>query len=186
MRTWTIVLMMAMLCLTRAIPHTRQHAPEAAAAGWKDVERAGGETVVEVTLALKLEERGIVELRRHFLACSDPAAQLYGKHWGRDTLARTVTTQKMAENAALFWLKQHGLRVLPDAQFPGGRGSGFVRARGAASLVEKAFGVELRSYRRGGDMIVRGMSELAKLCSSIPYSVCILILFVFLDAFFIF
>jgi hypothetical protein len=45
------------------------------------VGRVAASQEVQITLALKLEETGVKQLQRHFLACSNPRDKDYAQHW---------------------------------------------------------------------------------------------------------
>ena len=123
--------------------------PSASAAlGWRAVGRVEAEQEVQVTIALKLGADGVRELRRQFLAVSDPLDADFGRHWSRATLASVVAVEPQAQATVQAWLQQRRLRTLGEDEFPGGRTSGFLRVRAAARLVEHAFGVELWTYTR--------------------------------------
>ena len=121
---------------------------DAGAGGWYVVRRAELTRVVEVTLALRLDPKGVEELRRHFLACSDPKANAtYGRYWSRSMLRQIVTHTPRAAAAAHAWLLSKSLSlVVAEVDFPGGLDNGFVRVRGCVSDIQEAFGVDLWEY----------------------------------------
>jgi hypothetical protein len=115
----------------------------AGAGGWYVVRRAELTRVVEVTLALRLDPKGVEELRRHFLACSDMNNDKYGRYWSRSMLRRIVTHAPRAAAAAHAWLLSNSFTII---HFPGGLDNGFVRVRGCVSDIQEAFGVDLCEY----------------------------------------